>query len=348
MLAAVCNDSDIQPHLPQIWLPRGDPARIPSAATRAVFTAAGDPHEAWHGSAGFCTQRIIRAWLRKLKRRVVSRKPGVEIIVVMDVCPVHVAPSIAAEARRLRMELVLVPARLTWLLQLLDTHVFSQLKREMRRELWNAKASSPGGTISAAVQLQALTRATSNVLVQRSWTAFFPRVGLDGTVDALRPNLAALVQGEDLEPRMPTPDELAKILGAHRTNVATLHGLLCLPRPQTPPQPPSSSAAADAAHSSQAAEEADPVLAPLEHAMATRLHARLPQAAEDSSAVATRIWPRARRLLPCPRNLHILPPPPAPVQQRVATRSMRPELVAGVVGSLKRKRTLDAQVESQP
>ena len=61
LLAAVCNDSDLQQHLPQIWLPRSDPAKMPSAATRAVFTAAGDPHEAWHGSTGFCSQRISKA-----------------------------------------------------------------------------------------------------------------------------------------------------------------------------------------------------------------------------------------------------------------------------------------------
>ena len=348
LVAAVCNDNDIQQHLPQIWLPRSDPEKIPPAATRAVFTAAGDPHEAWHGSTGFCTQSIIRAWLRKLKRRVLSRKPGVDITVVLDVCPVHVAPSIAAEARRLKIDIVLVPARLTWLLQLLDTHVFAQLKREMRKELWQAKASSAGGTISAATHLQALTRATSKVLVQRSWTKFFPRVGLDGTVHALRPSLATLVQGVDLEPRMPTQDELAEILGAHRTNVAPLHGLLCSSRQPTERQPACSAAAADAADSCQAADEDDPVLTPLAHTMATRLHTRAPQAAGDSSSVVARIWPRARRLLPCPRNLHILPPPPAPPHQRVATRSMRPKLVTGVVGSLKRKRTADAPFDSLP
>ena len=72
----------------------------------------------------------------------------------MDVCPVHAAPAIAAVARRLKINVVLVPARLTWLLQLLDTHVFAQMKREKRRELWQAKASAAGGTITAAEQLQ--------------------------------------------------------------------------------------------------------------------------------------------------------------------------------------------------
>ena len=348
LLAAVCNDRDIQPHLPQIWLPRSDPAKTPSAATQAVFTSAGDPHEAWHGSTGFCSQRIIKAWLRRMKRKVLSRKPGVDITVVMDVCPVHVAPSIVDAARRLKITVVLVPARLTWLLQLLDTHVFAQLKREMRRELWLAKAAAPGGTISAAVHLQALTRATSTVLVQRSWTEFFPRVGLDGTIHALRPSLHTLVQGEDLEPRLPTQHELAEILGAHRTNVASLHGLLCSPGPPTPQQPASSSAAAHAAASWQTAEEDDPVLAPVPPSIATRLHTRAPQSATHPSSGLRRMWPRARPLFSCPRNLYILPPPPAPPQQRVATRSMRPQLLPGVVGSLTRKRTADALVDSQP
>ena len=217
----------------------------------------------------------------------------------------------------------------------------------MRRELWQAKASAADGTITAAEQLQAMTRATSKVLVQRSWRKFFPGVGLDGTIHALRPSLHTLVQGEDLDPRMPTQDELAEVLGAHRTNVVSLHGLLCTPRPPTSQPSASSSAAQHAADSWQAADDDDPVLEPLSHTMATRLHAGVPHVGAASSTVVARIWPRAKRLLPCSRNLHILPPPPAPPQQRAATRSMRPELVPGVVGSLKRKRTADALVESQ-
>ena len=335
LLACVCNDADLQPYLPQVWLPRTEPGKVPPAAMRAVFTASGAPHEAWHGSRGFVTQRIIRAWLSRLRRRVHQLRPGANIVVVMDVCPVHVAEPVLAAARRMGVTVVLIPARLTWLLQLLDTHVFAQVKREMRRRLWLCKQSAPSGTITVAEHMAALTEAVTVMLVRRSWSHLFARVCLDGSTANMRPGLHDLLQGVDLTPRRPTEKELATCLGAHRQHVQVVHRHLfpmLVPAPALPAAHSAASANAEAGEAS----DTDPVLGPLLSAPAAGAESiTVVHTGPDTHLSIVRLA-RGRRLFPCPRNLLVLPEPPAPAGERVATRSPKRPLLEGVVGAPKR------------
>ena len=264
-------------------------------------------------------------------------RPGARLIVVMDVCPAHVAPAVLVGARRLQIDIVLVPARLTWLLQLLDTHVFAQLKREMRTEVWAAKQRQADGALSAPEHLQALLEATSKVLTRRSWSHFFPRVGLDGSTDALRPGLRDLVQDEDLSAKPPTESELATVLGAHRTNIGHVYRLL-VPRQKNEAGMQSQEETGSAGERTATPEEADPILAPLlPGSVVSRSSGAAPQNAFAAPDV-TRLVPRGRRLLPCIRNLQILPTMPDAREHRMATRSQKRALLEGVVGAEKRSR----------
>ena len=337
LLAAVCNDRDLQKFLPQVWLPRTHTNRLPSAEVRAVFTDCGAPQEAWHGSQGFSTSRVVRAWLRRLHRKIKLHRPGSRLVVVLDVCPAHVAPDTLATARQLDIALAFVPARLTWLLQLLDTHVFAQLKREMRKNMWAAKQRTQDGIITVPDHLRALTAATTSVIVNRSWNHLFGRVGLDGRTDNLRAGLRDLLRGVDLTPRVPSESELAVVLGAHRKHVSSVHECLFTERTSTTARQAKAASAGSAQHDPEEMER-DPVLSPLlrphqSHSVGSAAGSNEAQAAESS-----RPLPRARRLLPCLRNLQILPDPHEAAEQRMATRSQKRPLLAGVVGTPERSR----------
>ena len=347
LMASVCNDPALQPHLPQVWLPRTTAQNQPPPSLSAVFTRAGAPHEAWHGSHGFCTSRIVLAWLRRVRRKVLLHRPGARIIVVLDVCPAHVTPVVLAGARRLHIDVVFVPAKLTWLLQLLDTHVFSQLKREMRTVLWAARQRHEDGALSVAEHLEALLEAASSVLTRRTWNHLFPRVGLDGSTDYLRPGLRALVQGEDLSARPPSVSELAEVLGAHRTNLDHVYRLLVQGQ-TTAGAVHSDGDMGSAGDQSVAPEEADPILGPLLSLQVASGPSAAPCLNTLPTPALARPVPRGRRLLPCTRNLRILPPPPEAPEHRVSTRSQKRALVQGVVGAEKRSRAQTSSVVGQP
>ena len=340
LLASVCSDPDIQKHLPQIWLPRTKEGQRPPAAVVNAFTAAGYPHEGWHGTRGWTTQSVVRAWFGKVRRKVLQLKPGARIIIVLDVCPTHVAQRVLDAARRLELTIVFVPARCTWLLQILDTHVFAQLKREMRRQLWRDAQRAPTGTLTMAEQLQSMTRAATQVLVNRSWSHLFGRVGLDGRLQLLRPSLRQVLIGKDMSPRRPTMLELADILGAHRTHVGGVAAAL-FPTDVAGAAPLATSNPSSSSSSSTSAplEEECALLTPmLQPAPATK---KTSAATGDGAAAAPKAMalPRARRLWPCPRNLRVLPDAPVPDENRIATRSQKRPLVPGILDGLKRAKS---------
>ena len=229
--------------------------------------------------------------------------------------------------------------KLKWLLQILDTHVFAQLKRQMRRLLWAGRNENVDGSLSVSMCLKALTQATSNIVVNRSWQHLFGRVGLDGSVDALRPGLRDLVQGADLSPRKPSIEELAEVLGAHRKHVGVLHCLLFADRSSVG-ETAAGGSALGAATQATDDQEAENFLAPWQPAARSMPEHSGPADVAAAPSVTSRTYPRGRRLLPCVRNLRILPPPSIPAADRMPTRSQRPVLVAGVVGEAKRRRTL--------
>ena len=73
-------------------------------------------------------QKYIRLLCGRLREYLDHR----EIILLMDMAPCHMHPSVFALARRKGIRIVLIPARLTGLLQPLDTHVFRQFRARMQ------------------------------------------------------------------------------------------------------------------------------------------------------------------------------------------------------------------------
>ena len=297
-----------------------------------AFTAAGYPHEGWHGARGWTTQGVLRAWLARVRRKILQLRPGARIIIVMDVCPTHVAQRVLEAARHLGLSVVLVPARCTWLLQILDTHVFAQLKREMRRQLWRDAQRACEGTLSMAEKLQSMTTAATQVLVNRSWPHVLGRVGLDGSLQLLRPSLGRMLRGADVSPRRPSLMELADILGAHRMHVGGVAAALL-----------SSDAAGEAsdgvpgAASSSSSSTAPPLaddsrlLSPMLQPESAKRPANAQIGGATGPAATAVAYPRARRLWPCPRNLHVLPDMPVPDESRIGTRSQKRPLVPGLL-----------------
>ena len=46
LMAAVCSNAALQPHLPQVWLPRTTRQKQAAPTLQAVFAREGAPHEA--------------------------------------------------------------------------------------------------------------------------------------------------------------------------------------------------------------------------------------------------------------------------------------------------------------
>jgi len=124
------------------------------------------------------------------------------------------------------IQLPFIPARLTWLLQPLDTHVLASLKRRSRRQHADLCIASPTGTVSRTSTIRQQHRAIIEELSDRTWTRSMERVGATGVIANLRQDIATLAAGEDLAARYPSSDDLAALLNIATTRARRIRAAL--------------------------------------------------------------------------------------------------------------------------
>ena len=174
LVALLCNDSSIQPRLPQYILGNehvlqtsvlGELRRDVSL-TPNVHILRRKMH-AWVNDAELAA--IARHWGRVLQLHCPDRQP----ILLLDACSAHLGPSFLASCVRWKIWVVFVPARLTWLLQPADTHCFALLKASLRQKFHDTALLAAYGKVTVKNILEHLDRAIRSVFQGRSWSEAF-------------------------------------------------------------------------------------------------------------------------------------------------------------------------------
>jgi hypothetical protein len=172
----------------------------------------GAPLQVWHNTGGWNNAQVMTRWLRCISDWVKSHVPDMRIVLIMDCFSVHMSERTLQMCRRLHIDVVLIPARMTWLLQCLDTDVFAILKRELRRLTAMVELSVRNGQVGTEDLLSSIGHAIQTILVTRPWLNAMCKVGIGRNLSGLRPGLTALVAGVDMNPRPPSSSELQSIL----------------------------------------------------------------------------------------------------------------------------------------
>ena len=226
LIACVCNDSTLQATLPQMRLPRGPKGRIAGSRARAAYAEAGTPQMTLHGSGGWNNADTCSVWLRSLAQRLRRAAPGRPILLVMDDCSVHVSETLLRRCVAWSIGLVIIPSRMTWMLQPCDTHVFSRLKSSIRKKCFEEVARSGSGSLAPGKRIRLHGEAIREVLCDSSWTAVMERSGLSGPGHDLRPSVAQSLSGVDLVARFPSEEELQEALSVPVVRAGRLLRLL--------------------------------------------------------------------------------------------------------------------------
>ena len=71
LLGCICSDSAVQPHLPQVLLPKARRAELPQYVLDQ-FSACGAPLEFWHGTNGWVDYVSMKHWATRLRSVVQS------------------------------------------------------------------------------------------------------------------------------------------------------------------------------------------------------------------------------------------------------------------------------------
>jgi hypothetical protein len=213
LMAAVCNDPRLQPHLPQVILPRYSKEDSPPQHLLDEYQKTGYPLEYWHNTTGHVTPGVMKMWLTRLRSVVHSHRPSAWLVVVVDCATCHVEHSVLIHARRLGIVLVMVPSRLTAMLQLLDVFVFARLKWNLRRELLRETCARPNVPPTTHHRVRSQAAAIRQILVETDWSDVFPRVGLHPNMSDLRTEIRAALSVPEVPARLPAIRDLMIMMG---------------------------------------------------------------------------------------------------------------------------------------
>ena len=247
LVALATPDVELQPHLPQIFLTKD--ARL-TRAERAKLEALAPPLRWFRGSDGWITSQNMPSVLTFIRREVLRLRPSHEIVLVMDCAAQHLAGNVINHCRRLRLHVLFVPARMTWLLQPLDTHIFGKLKRRLHALQLLARSTAPQGVLERAAWIDILSEGVQQVLVAGLANDGFHANGVLGDTGSLRPRVQQLLEGFS-PPALecPTVEDICALIGSRRLEIgrsllaraqtlASAGGLAIVPRATRLPPPP--------------------------------------------------------------------------------------------------------------
>ena len=180
-VAIICDDPAVQPLLPQVLffasrhLSWKNWSEVQTGLPQNVFVR--------RQVSGWNNTEQHKVILRILKLSLEPMLATMQPILSFDAAPLHLNPEVLELLGELDIWWQLVPKKLTWLLQPLDTHAFSRYKQFMRaRWLDNIVAERGRRNVQDVIRIVCST--IQEVLEGRSWSIAFKANGLaENTVE---------------------------------------------------------------------------------------------------------------------------------------------------------------------
>ena len=190
-IAFVCDDSEIQPTLPQVILcnERTIPKRHIAAIRRGLQPniRVVRARSAWV-NGGLCAT-LIR-WLGEaLAPYMHTHQP----ILSFDACKSHVAPIVLRAFMTAGIWPHLIPASTTRYIQALDTHGFGGFKLRLQHEYQGMRMLSENGAVGVTDLVQAIQKAIRGNLNARAWAEAFDHNGFGTQQSGVSQNVLASV-----------------------------------------------------------------------------------------------------------------------------------------------------------
>ena len=153
-----------------------------------------------------------------------ARRGDTQIVLIMDAVRLHFHRKVLDACLRGGIWLVLVPARLTWLLQPCDTHAFQLYKQLLKAAYQRRRMASPTGELHVRDFLPCIFDAIRYILQGRRWANAFDSDGFGRSQAALSPFIQRHLQLDgpfEVPCGEPTEEQLRLCLPARcRLNVA--------------------------------------------------------------------------------------------------------------------------------
>ena len=171
----ICDRPDLQPLLPQVII--GNERTFPKASF-AALQAACPPNVVLVRQKSAWNDKVLCANIvHRLGAALKDHLDGLQPILLLDAVRLHTAPRVLLACAKWNIWPIIAPAKMTWLLQPLDTSAFQAYKAYLKNSYQRARAASPTGDVSISGFLQCLYDTIRRTLQGKSWPLAFDRAG---------------------------------------------------------------------------------------------------------------------------------------------------------------------------
>ena len=261
----ICDDTSIQPRLPQILLGNEHVLRVQDMdAVRDLL-----PSNVYliRGKSGWVDHVLFAQILEWLRAAVSEIDPNIQILLLVDTSPVHLHPWVLKTAKAHRIRLCFLPALCTWLLQPCDTHLFRKFKAQLAKLFRRFRVLNSMTHVPMPALIRMIIDLIRQVVQGNKWVIAFEHNGYD--LHQRRVSERVLVNLEmDVCQRctsvFPTDEQIINFLPAKRAvnleylKSFALEDMPYTPRPKVRPRLHVDRMACDAATSSGDQNQADP------------------------------------------------------------------------------------------
>ena len=201
-VALICNDTAVQPLLPQVifiagnHLPWKTWTDIQRVLPKNVFVRR--QKSGWSNAEQH--QEILKVLKLSLEPVLVTMQP----ILNFDCAPIHLHGTTIALLGELDIWWFLIPKKLTWLFQPLDTHAFMKYKRYIRHQ-WMDTLAADAGRRRVFDAVNIVIGAIRKVLQGHRWRHAFNDNGLGDDTSGTSKYIRNQLQWEELPQIVPQP-----------------------------------------------------------------------------------------------------------------------------------------------
>ena len=187
-IGLMCDQLEVQKFLPQIIVTN---EHICSQACHdAVVAKVPVGFQIWRQKSSWVRIADMVRVLDEIGTSLEPFRDEFQPILCVDAAKVHLNAKVWQAARKWKILMLCIPAKVTYCLQPLDVYVFSNIKGSMRQSFQERNIMTQSGQVSFDSSITVYCRAVEKVLHSRSWAHAFERLGLTGTQE----NVSARLQ----------------------------------------------------------------------------------------------------------------------------------------------------------
>jgi len=193
-VAFLCDNTEVQAALPQVLI--GNEHVLPLNVQQRMLPQLHHNVKLWRRKSSWVDGAALMEILKLLSQALKPFSKRFQPVLIWDAAKSHLRPDVLTCAGKLGIWLIIVPAKITWLLQPADTHCFARYKAFLRKRYLESSAFASDGHVSTDDIVLTINAAVREVFQKQKWKGSFAGNGFGHQQGQVRAKILEHLQWE--------------------------------------------------------------------------------------------------------------------------------------------------------